>query len=279
MKSSLWEEAHDDYYKGEFDEDTLARVQEALKVVLPASYVELMKRRNGFRCARKYFPCPEPTSWANNSVQVDFLYGIGEDPGILDSLYLRKEWGIRSGRIVLLSADPPMFVGLDYRSAGKREPSVVFIDVERKQDIRLAATFAAFVEGLESNIEEDEQQADGVVTDEQERTLRAKIDQAMEDGKPGEIDKLFTTILSTNRQLIRYMVERMRGHANPKVHLYLMLFLMCCAEGDNPGMIEDEALEDMLIGLADSRNKDVRALVEYSLEKLRKRLGNGNSPA
>lgn len=60
-----------------------------------------MKKRNGFYLNKKYFPTSTPNSWANNSVYVDFLYGIGENPGLLDNIYLRKECGIRSKKLLI----------------------------------------------------------------------------------------------------------------------------------------------------------------------------------
>ena len=88
-----------------------------------------MKQRNGFYLKKSYFPTTIPTSWANNSVYVDFLYGIGENTGLLDSIYFRKEWGIRSRKLLIESAEPPMFVCLVYRK--NENPSVNFIDVEQ----------------------------------------------------------------------------------------------------------------------------------------------------
>lgn len=91
-------------------------------------------------------------------------------------------------------------------------------------------------------------------------------------GKLTEIDRLFKQILSTNNELIRYMVEKMKNHEKPKVHYDLLLFLVCCAEGFNKGIIEDEHLLEILHELSKSRNRDVKELTEYSLQQLNKRL-------
>ncbi|SOC15597.1 SUKH superfamily protein [Ureibacillus xyleni] len=150
----LWEEELDEYYQGEIDLQSLENLQKELKVELPNFYIQLLKKRNGFYLKKKYYPTNTPNSWANNSVHVDFLYGIGEAPGLLDNLYLRKEWGIRSKKLLIISADAPMFICLDYRR--KKNPSVIFIDVEQNQEIQLAKDFEEFVEGLVDYIEEEQ---------------------------------------------------------------------------------------------------------------------------
>jgi len=80
MNLELWEEELDDYFKGQIDLEMLKKIQQEIKADLPESYKNLMRIRNGFYLKNKYFPTDTPNSWANNSVYVDFLYGIGEDP-------------------------------------------------------------------------------------------------------------------------------------------------------------------------------------------------------
>ncbi|MFF2501357.1 SMI1/KNR4 family protein [Peribacillus sp. NPDC058075] len=100
----LWEEEFDDNFKGELNAETLQKVQRELQVDLPESYINVLNKRNGFYLKKKYFPTCIPNSWANNSVYVDALFGIGEDSGLIDTIYLRKEWGIRSKKLVIISS-------------------------------------------------------------------------------------------------------------------------------------------------------------------------------
>lgn len=230
-----------------------------------------MKKRNGFYLKKKYFPTDTSNSWANNSVHVDFLYGIGQEPGLLDSLYLRKEWGIRSKKLLILSADPPMFICLDYRK--RKNPSIIFIDVEQNQEIKLAKDFEEFINGLVDYIEDVELDPyDSELSEQEIKDYYKKIDEVIQKGKPGEIDRFFTKVLSTNNELIRYMVEKMRQHEKPKVHFNLLLFLLCCAEGDNVGTIEDGYLLEVLNELSQSKNRDVRDFSLHSLKALNNRL-------
>ncbi|MEH7309279.1 SMI1/KNR4 family protein, partial [Neobacillus drentensis] len=176
--------------------------------------INLLTKRNGFYLKKKYFPTPIPNSWANNSVHIDFLFGIGEDPGLLDNNYLRKEWGIRSKKLLIISTSVPMFICLDYRNTRKKEPSVIFIDVDEIQEIKLANNFEEFINGLVEEIEEEDLYNDDSLTKQQIQDYYDQIDYVISNGKPKEIDRLFTKILSTNKELIRYMVEKMRQHEN-----------------------------------------------------------------
>jgi hypothetical protein len=271
MNLDLWEEEFDDYFKGQVDLGLVEKIQQELKIDLPESYINLMAKRNGFYLKKKYFSTDTPNSWANNSVYVDFLYGIGEEPGLLDNIYLRKEWGIRSKKLLIISADAPMFICLDYRKSNN--PSVIFIDVEQNQEIILANDFQEFINGLVDYIEDVELDPNDSELSEQEvKDYYAKIDEVIQKGKPGEIDRFFTKILSTRNDLIRYMVEKMRQHEKPKVHFNLLLYLSCCAEGDNKGVIEDSYLLEVLFELSQSKNKDVREFSIYSLKALNNRL-------
>ncbi|MGE7981370.1 SMI1/KNR4 family protein [Solibacillus sp. NPDC093137] len=271
MNLELWEEELDDYFKGQIDLEMLTKIQQELKADLPESYINLMRQRNGFYLKNKYFPTDTPNSWANNSVYVDFLYGIGEGPGLLDNMDIRKEWGIRNKKLLVISSDAPMFICLDYRK--RKNPSVIFIDVDQNQEIKLAEDFESFINGLVDYIEEEEISLyDTGLSEREIKEYYNKIDDVIVKGKPSEIDRLFTKILSINNELIRYMVEKMRQHEKPKVQLYLMLYLSACAEGDNKGMIEDDYLLEALNEISNSKNKDAKALAIYSLKELNKRL-------
>ncbi|MFC7371371.1 SMI1/KNR4 family protein [Fictibacillus iocasae] len=265
----LYEKEKDAYYKGEVTDELVTAVQNELGVVLPDAYLQLMRERNGFALKKKYFPTSVPNSWANNSVCVDHLLGLGAEPGLLDNDYLRREWGIRSKKVIILSAEPPLFICLDYRR--KKQPAVVFIDVDEKKEILLAPDFASFIDGLQDEIEERPETED-TLSQEQISEFYLKIDQMIEKGKPGEIDRLFTKVLSTNHELIRYMVRKMKVHALSKVHFNLLLFLVCCSQGDNKGIIEDGELREMLDEFSLSKNRDVRDMALYSLNEMKKRV-------
>ncbi|MBM2574679.1 SMI1/KNR4 family protein [Jannaschia sp. Os4] len=138
-------------------EAVIRRVEKTLGVVLPASYVNLMRGQNGGIPRRTAFPTSVPTSWADDHVAVHGLFGIGETGtyalcGECGSRFWETEWGYPA--IGVYFADCPLaghdMVGLDYRSCGPAgEPSVVHVDQERDYAItHLSDSFAQFVDGL-----------------------------------------------------------------------------------------------------------------------------------
>ena len=122
-----------------------------LGVNLPSEFLELLKIQNGGYTNGFSFPMSERTSWSNDHVPLDELFGIVTDPSlqtaqnILDTRYMTDEWGLPP-RQVLLAGDGHWWITLDYRRGSI--PSVAWVDVECSQDIQIAPTFSEFLNGL-----------------------------------------------------------------------------------------------------------------------------------
>ena len=132
---------------------TSAVVQEAermLGVQLPQLLIDLLQVQNGGYTAGFVFPTDKPNSWADGCVPLDELFGITLQKGhtgasLMDSAYLREEWGIPEKQ-VLLSGDGHWFISLDYRAGA--EPTVLWLDTEMEEEVELAGSFAQFLHGL-----------------------------------------------------------------------------------------------------------------------------------
>lgn len=139
-------------------DELVAEVEEELGYKLPASYVELMRSRNGGTPRKTAHRTAEPTSWADDHVRVTSIFSIGFDGdtslcGELGSTFWMDEWGYPDIGVYFAdcpSAGHDMFC-LDYRACGPDgEPQVVHIDQE--DDYRIvfvAENFEAFIRGLE----------------------------------------------------------------------------------------------------------------------------------
>lgn len=147
------------------DED-VRKVEAELGYTLPASYVALMRHRNGGIPANGVFPTTMATSWADDHVAIDGIIGIGSSKpnslcGSTGSRFMLDEWGYPDIGVVI--ADCPSaghdVIMLDYRRCGPQgEPEVVHVDQEHDYAITwLAPTFEAFVRGLvpEDTFEEE----------------------------------------------------------------------------------------------------------------------------
>src|SRR3954454_19521731 len=129
----------------------VAEAERQLGVKLPAEYLALLRIQNGGYTHGFGFPMSRPTAWAADHVPLDELFGIVTDPGhrtaqnILQTEYMTREWGLPA-RQVLLTGDGHWWISLDYRSG--EVPSVTWLAIDHGQDIQVAPSFAAFLDGL-----------------------------------------------------------------------------------------------------------------------------------
>ena len=125
----------------------IKRAEDHLGVVLPKSYLDVLRQRNGGVPIRRCVPTPFTTSWAADHFKIAALLGLGGPRGIdtpgLGSPYLIKEWGYPDIGIVI--CDMPSgghdAVMLDYTAEG--EPAVAYIDEDRLPR-RVAGSFSEF---------------------------------------------------------------------------------------------------------------------------------------
>lgn len=149
------------YYKHPpLTDDLVSVAEKQLGVKLPAEYLALLRVQNGGYTHGFGFPMTQPTAWAKDHVPLNDMAGIVTDPdirtaqNILDTGYMTDEWGLPP-RQALLSGDGHWWITLDYRSGDS--PSVAWIDVECGEDIQVAPTFAAFLDGLRPSVDFDVQ--------------------------------------------------------------------------------------------------------------------------
>ncbi len=145
----FWGDDH--YHHPPLTDSMIAEAERLLGRRLPASYVELLKERNGGYTRGFAFPMDEPTTWAADHVPLEMLAGIvvgkrvADGLSILDSQKLSLEWELPPDQI-LLCGDGHWWITLDYRDGD--EPVVSWIDVECDEDIVVAESFDEFLAGL-----------------------------------------------------------------------------------------------------------------------------------
>lgn len=155
---NLWystEKLDGSYVSAPFDEEMLKSIENELGYKLPASYVNLMKQKNGGALERCMFEADY-----DFYVEVHAIYGIGREKsdslcGSNGSKFWIEEWEYPNIGVAI--ADCPSagheMIFLDYRECGPNcengEPKVVYIDQESDYNIVvLANTFEEFINGL-----------------------------------------------------------------------------------------------------------------------------------
>ena len=145
----------------------VAEAERMLGYKLPASYIWLMERQNGGVPVKTCFPTCVPTSWADDHIMIETIFGVDVYNRVLvnsiltETKLMVEEWGYPPIGIAICDCPTGghQEVFLDYRACGPRgEPKVVYVDQEDAYSILpLADTFEDFVRGLaDSSAYEDE---------------------------------------------------------------------------------------------------------------------------
>ncbi|MEB4596773.1 SMI1/KNR4 family protein [Bacillus amyloliquefaciens] len=144
---NFWEATEEDPYKlDSVTEEMIKHTENRLNIILPESYKKLILEQNGGMINYNAFPTTVQNSWAEDHIEFDYLLGLGEDPGILDSSYLIKEWDLPEN-VLLIHGDGHTWVAMDYRETNSN-PSIHYFDVEVDQDFKLAKSFDEFLSKL-----------------------------------------------------------------------------------------------------------------------------------
>ena len=146
-----------DFWSEEFSACPNAALTEAmveaaawtLRCMFPPRFVELLRLRNGG--TTRGFVLPVPTSWADDHVPFEEMFGIGTNVDsfsshdVLATPYMTAEWGLPPSQVLLAGAGD-WWITLDYRSGPS--PCITWLDVDAKQDVVLAPSFDAFLDAL-----------------------------------------------------------------------------------------------------------------------------------
>ncbi|MCC8154337.1 MAG: SMI1/KNR4 family protein [Tannerellaceae bacterium] len=160
--SGFWDEEDTDYSSESPSDELILRVEEELGYALPASYIELMKLRNGGAPLRSVYRYPTGTG-EFTYVELLGILGIGYDShysllGELGNPYQQKQgfpaWGVYIADTLVFDS----IVMLDYRACGKQgEPAVVLVNLEEDCSVTpLANDFETFIRGLMTEDEMDD---------------------------------------------------------------------------------------------------------------------------
>lgn len=155
---TIWKAIEFDEYKLKALTVTdIKEAEERLEVRLPKAYLELLTEQNGGNINFNAHPSPVSTAWGENFVQVEYIMGIGQQNGILESSYFIKEWGLPEG-LVLFNGDGHSWLAFDYRKV-QSDPEIVYVESDSGKLVKLAPSFEEFLANL--YVEEEEFVFDG----------------------------------------------------------------------------------------------------------------------
>jgi len=147
--TEFWGSNH--YEHPPLTDEMLDAAETRLGVKLPPLLVELLRYQNGGFTKDFGYPMSVPTSWAEDHVQLEELFGIVTDTSIrtaqnmIKPAYIEEERGIPEKQ-VLLCGDGHWWITLDYRMS--ENPSVLYLDTEMEESAPIANSFEEFYAGL-----------------------------------------------------------------------------------------------------------------------------------
>ncbi|PKG22890.1 SMI1/KNR4 family protein [Niallia nealsonii] len=146
MTREIWEKDHDYYKLPPLKTEDIKKAEQQFKVTLPDSYIHLLKEQNGGSILFNAFPAIQEDFFIEPYIEVDYIYGIGEINGILETDYYLQEWEMPKG-LILFNGDGHTWLAFDYRNVAANPP-IIYIDNESEQIIKIAEDFEEFLNGL-----------------------------------------------------------------------------------------------------------------------------------
>ena len=156
-------------YVDEAPSDTLiASVETELGYRLPETYLALMKQHNGGIPYATCYPLPNPQEGEQEYVEITGFLSIGRKKpnslcGTAGNKLFKEGWHYPDYGVYICDCPSAGFdlILLDYRQCGPDgDPSVAYVDMEKRQVTTLAPDFATFLQGLVEETELTTPEAD-----------------------------------------------------------------------------------------------------------------------
>ncbi len=128
--------------------EMITQAETLFDVEFPDEYIKILSTQNGGYLLYDTYSCLLMPSYSSIEIQIDHLFGIGGNVGILDIPHFQEEWNLPKG-VVLISGDGHEWVALDYRNS-KANPPIVYVDSEEETITTIATSFNEFLTVLMS---------------------------------------------------------------------------------------------------------------------------------
>lgn len=133
-------------------EDVL-KAEEHFGVKLPREYVDLLHIQNGGYLLKDSINIDVEIE-NEHTLPIDYLLGIKENKGIMETKYLFSEWEIDHNQLIVISGDGHYFIVLDY-SKDQNNPNVAYLNSDSGELIELFPTFYEFMNELKPEDDEN----------------------------------------------------------------------------------------------------------------------------
>jgi len=146
LQKTIWKDETSEYRLESLTKEAVACAEQLFQVKLPHSYLRILQEQNGGNLVYNAFPALQEDFFIEPYIEVDYIYGIGEANGILETDDYLQEWDMPKG-LILFHGDGHTWLAFDYRQVSSKPP-IVYIDNESEQMIKIADDFEEFLNGL-----------------------------------------------------------------------------------------------------------------------------------
>lgn len=144
----IWKDAYNsEVVLEKLTDEDINLAEKTFNVKLPKEYVEILFEQNGGYLLKDTIKFDFDIG-TSNLIQVDSIFGIKKDMGIMKTDYLLNEWGVKNKGYIVIAGDGHYFIVLDYGERDK-SPKISYIDTETGNLYIMFPSFKSFLENLE----------------------------------------------------------------------------------------------------------------------------------
>ncbi|QXE00908.1 SMI1/KNR4 family protein [Terribacillus sp. DMT04] len=148
--TTLWQgsEAEDYYPVLKITSADLKAYEDVKGIELPSLYKEHILVKNGGKPVLDSIPTNVPTTWASDHANVNVLFGLRSDDGILDTDTLIKEWNLPENIVVFAMSEDNAFFYFDYSSQKENPPIKIYEPEGNLKAYEVAKDYETFITSL-----------------------------------------------------------------------------------------------------------------------------------
>jgi len=169
---NIWKNEESSYTLNNLTSEDINKAEKHFRVKLPKAYLDILMEKNGGTLLYNALPISLNRWEGDDFLLIEYLFGIKENEGIMETDYYVKEWEINRKNIILLSGDGHQWIALDYNNS--ENPKVIYIDTEEDKVIELYSSFDEMIENLfiqEENEDDDVSEGVYIISLEEARKL------------------------------------------------------------------------------------------------------------
>ncbi|MDQ0230137.1 SMI1/KNR4 family protein [Metabacillus malikii] len=218
MKEGFWQKGNSIYKLNALTVEDIKKAEDIYKITFPRAYINILKIQNGGEINYQAFPVLDNTLPGEAFIEVTNIYGIGKNPGVLDTDYLISEWDMPKG-LILFNGDGHYWLAFDYRNVTVNPP-IVYVnnENEKAEIIEIAKDFNEFLENLTIIEYQDKEEIEDIENQMTEYS-RESFEYHLENDREDEIIEAIVSLSQTDVDITWFgqALLALTNHSNERI--------------------------------------------------------------